>query len=480
MNRIIMLDYFWDFIFELNKIQNKMNYKKSFFFSVLFIVLFTSCSEPRYAPTLKTISVEAPFDMPTISYPDFTACPSFLITDFGAIQGDQKRTSEAIAKAIDAANKVGGGSVIIPKGEWLTGKLHFKSNVNLHIEKDATLLFSDNPTDYLPVVHTTWEGMECYNYSPLIYAYRCKNIAITGEGKLEAKMDTWRKWFSRPRPHMNSLKHLYTMASTNVPVEERIMVNDTANLRPHFIQFNRSENILLEGIKIRNSPFWTIHPYLCKDVVIRGIDVYAHGHNNDGVDPDMTQNILIEDCVFDQGDDAIAIKAGRNQDAWRLNIPTKNLVMRNCVVKKGHQMVAIGSELSGGVENVFVDNCTVAEGASLFHVIFIKTNERRGGYVKNIYVSNVNAGAVRNGVLGIETDVMYQWRDLVPTYERRLTSISDVYLENVHAQEAKFISRILGDKDLPVKNISLKNVTVESLEEGEAPISQNVEVFKIW
>ncbi len=414
--------------------------------------------------------------MPAISYPDFSDCPAFLITDFGAAQGDQQKTSKAIAKAIDAANQIGGASVVIPEGEWLTGTIHFKSNVNLHLQKGAVLLFSDNPKDYLPAVHTTWEGLECYNYSPLIYAFECQNVAITGEGELKARMDFWKNWFSRPAGHMNSLKRLYELAGKGVPVEDRQMVNDTANMRPQFIQFNRSENVLLDGVKITNSPFWTIHPYLCKDVVIRNLQVYAHGHNNDGVDPEMTQNMLIEDCVFDQGDDAIAVKSGRNQDAWRLDTPTRNLVIRNCFVRNGHQLLAVGSELSGGVENVLMDNCAVADGASMFHLVFIKTNERRGGFVKNIYVSNVKADKMREGILGIETDVLYQWRDLVPTYEVRLTPISDVYLENIKANNVKFTYRILGQREMPVKRVGLTNVDADTIRE-ERNIAENLEGF---
>lgn len=250
--------------------------------------------------------------------------------------------------------------------------------------------------------------MECYNYSPLIYAYQCKNVAITGEGELKAKMDVWREWFDRPKAHMESLKRLYNLAASGVPWEKRQMVNDTSNLWPQFIQFNRCENVLLEGVSITNSPFLVIHPYMSKDMVIRNVKVYAHGHNNDGVDPEMSRNMLIEDCVFDQGDDAIAVKSGRNQDAWRLNTPTKNLVIRNCRVKNGHQLLAIGSELSGGVENVFMDNCRVVDGAELRHLLFIKANERRGGFVNNIYMSNIQAGKIEKGILGIETDVLYQ------------------------------------------------------------------------
>ena len=444
---------------------------------ILLLFLF-SCSNQKPLLLVEKISVNAPFEMPLISIPDFSNCNEFVITEFGAIPGDQEITALAIASAINEANKVGGGTVVVPEGEWLTGKVHFKSNVNLHIQKGAVLLFSDNPEDYLPAVPTTWEGMECYNYSPLIYAYECKNIAITGEGKLKAKMDVWETWFSRPPAHMNSLKRLYNLAAKDVPVEERQMVNDTAHLRPHFIQFNRCENILLEGVTVTNSPFWTIHPYLCKDVVIRNIHVYAHGHNNDGVDPEMSQNMLIENCVFDQGDDAIAVKSGRNQDAWRLNTPTRNLVIRNCTVKNGHQLLAIGSELSGGVENVFMDSCTVADGANMFHLVFIKTNERRGGYVKNIHVSNIFADKMSEGILGIETDVLYQWRDLVPTYERRLTPILDIYLENIEVEDVKFISRILGQEELPVKDIVLNNVKANSILQQDF-IVENVEDFKV-
>ena len=444
---------------------------------LLLIILF-SCNGKLEHVGKQIVEVKSPFDMRAITIPDFKKSKIFDITDFGAVQGEQQKTTEAIENAIDASNRAGGGSVVIPKGEWLTGKIHFKSNVNLHLENGAVLLFSDIPDDYLPAVHTTWEGMECYNYSPLVYAYECQNVAITGEGELRAKMGTWKKWFGRPPAHMNSLKRLYNLASYNHPVEERVMVNDTSHLRPHFIQFNRCQNILIEGVKITNSPFWTIHLYLCKDVVIRNVHVYAHGHNNDGVDPEMSQNVLIEHCVFDQGDDAIAIKAGRNQDAWRLNTPSKNIIIRNVTVKNGHQLVAIGSELSGGIENIFIDRCTVVEGADLRHLLFIKTNERRGGFVKNIYVQNTSSGKIRNGILGIETDVLYQWKDLVPTIERRLTPISDIYMNNVHASNVQFISRIMGQKELPVKNVVLTKVQADSVSLNSY-IDENVQDFMI-
>ncbi len=446
---------------------------------MLLVTLFSiSCTGEHCSIKSIEINVEAPFEMPDIQVPDFSDCKKLLISDFGAVQGDIEKTSKAIADAIFQANKVGGGIVVIPKGEWLTKKIHFKSNVNLHLNEGAILLFSDNPDDYLPAVSSTWEGLECYNYSPLIYAFQCQNIAITGKGMLKAKMDVWTEWFERPKAHMEALIRLYHFGAKDVPVKERQMVGDSAHLRPQFIQFNRCEKILVQGISIHDSPFWVIHPFLSKNIVIRDVKVKAHGHNNDGVDPEMSQNILIENCVFDQGDDAIAVKSGRNQDAWRLNTPSKNIIIRNCTVKNGHQLLAIGSELSGGVENIFMDNCTVTEEAksSLNHLVFIKTNERRGGYVKNIFVKNIKAEKIKSGILGIETDVLYQWRHLVPTYERKLTSIENVLIENIQVSDVQFVSKIMGQAELPVKEVSLKNVTVGKVY-NKRFIHENVEGF---
>jgi polygalacturonase len=452
--------------------------KKARFACLLLVCtgFFYSFEQGGPCVTINEIIVKAPFGSVRIKVPNFSKCIQINITELGAVPGDKEKTSLAIATAIDKASKAGGGVVVIPAGEWLTRKVHLKSNVNLHLNKGAVLLFSEDPTDYLPAVHSTWEGMECMNYSPLIYAYECKNIAITGEGEVKANMVVWQKWFARPSGHMESIKRLYNMAWYFTPVKDRQMVNDTAHLRPQFIQFNRSENILLEGITITNSPFWTIHPYLAKNVVIRNVKVYAHGHNNDGVDPEMSQNVLIQDCTFDQGDDAIAIKSSRAPDGWRLKTPSKNIVIRNCTVKNGHQLVAIGSELAGGIENVFIDSCTVVDGAKLSHLLFIKTNERMGGYVKNIYATNIQSGKIDLGVLGIETDVLYQWRTLMPTYTKRLTPIKNVFLENIKATDVKFVSRILGQKELPIENISLKHVTPGTVQDKKQ-IHENVVNF---
>lgn len=442
----------------------------------------TGCAATPSRPLpQERVRASAPFPMPDISVPDFSASRRFPITDFGAVQGDQQKTSAAIAQAIAAAHAAGSGVVVVPEGVWPTAGIRLQSNVNLHVAKGATLLFSERPQDYLPAVMTSWEGLECYNYAPLVYAFECDNVAITGEGTLQAKLDVWKVWYARPKPHMDALVALYHMAARRVPVAERRMATGAANLRPHFVQFNRCRNVLVEDVSIVDSPFWVLHPYLSRDVVIRRVKVRAHGHNNDGVDPEMSQNVLVEDCEFDQGDDAISVKSGRDQDAWRINVPSRNIIMRNCRVKNGHQLMAIGSELSGGVENVFVDNChfdNAGSGArsTINNILFVKTNERRGGYVKNIHVSNVSATRIAGGVLSVETDVLYQWRNLVPTYERRLTPIEGLHVSNVKVGEAAFVCRIQGEAEMPVKNVSLRGVAVAKV--LEAPVKTvNVQGF---
>ena len=457
--------------------------RRTVLFAGFAVPLLSACARMPFGPRhpQQQVHVSAPFDMPTIAIPDFSASSRFPITDFGADQNDQRKTSDAIAAAITAANAAGSGIVVVPPGTWPTARIHLKSNVNLQLAKGATLLFSEKPADYLPAVLSSWEGLECYNYSPLVYAFECDNVAITGEGRLKAKLDVWREWYKRPKPHMDALVALYKLAARGAPVGERQMTTGVANLRPQFIQFNRCRHVLVEDVSIEDSPFWVLHPLLCRDVVIRRVKIRAHGHNNDGVDPEMTQNVLIEDCVFDQGDDAISVKSGRDRDGWRLGVPSKNIVMRNCRIKNGHQLIAIGSELSAGVENVLVDNCHFdasdsATASTINNLLYVKTNERRGGYVRNIYLYNVSATKVAGGVLCVETDVLYQWKNLVPTYERRLTPIEGLHVSNITVGEAAFVCRVKAEREMPVRTVKLDNIKVRKAL-GEPIVTENVVGF---
>ena len=442
---------------------------KDLFAGLLLVIFFPICSWAE-GVKLQPVEVEAPFPMDSVFLCIFPQ-RDFLITKYGAKAGGKKLNTKAIAKAITACHLVGGGRVVIPKGEWLTGPIHLKSNINLYMEEGAVLRFTDTPSDYLPAVMTSWEGMECYNYSPLIYASDCENIAITGKGVLAPKMDTWRIWFARPQAHMEALRKLYTMASTDVPVEERQMAVGENNLRPHLIHLNRCRNVLLDGFKIRESPFWTIHLYMCKGGIVRGLDVKANGHNNDGIDLEMSRNFLIENCKFDQGDDAVVIKAGRNQDAWRLNTPCENIVIRNCRILKGHTLLGIGSEISGGIRNIYMHDCTAPN--SVMRLFFVKTNHRRGGFIENIYMKNVASGTAQR-VLEIDTEVLYQWKDLVPTYEKRITRIDGIYMDKVNCESADAVYELKGNAELPVKNVQIKNVKVGSVKKFVKKVS-NVE-----
>ena len=367
--------------------------------------------------------------------------------------------ANSIQGEIDAVAAKGGGRVVVSAGEHFSdGPIRLRSNVELHLEEGAKLVFSDDPAKYLPAVPTSWEGVECLNYSPLVYAYGCTNVAITGKGTIAPKMKFWRKWFGREAGHRAATRKLYDWCSFLAPVEERDLTKlPESNVRPHLIQFNRCKDVRLEGFRIRESPFWTIHLYLCDGVVARGLDVYAHGHNNDGIDIEMTKNVLVENCRFDQGDDAIVIKSGRNQDAWRLATPSENIEVRNCTVVNGHVLLGIGSEMSGGVRNVYLHDCVLESEA--FRLFYVKTNERRGGFVENIRMENVTAKKVRFGVMDVETDVLYQWRNF-PTHEVRVTPIRNLSMKNVTVEEADRLVHILGDKRLPVDGVSLKDVRV--------------------
>jgi len=412
---------------------------------------------------------EAPFEMPDIAVPVFPE-KYVYINKCGAKQRIAKNhsdsialaasNSQAISRAMEKCNKVGGGHVVIPKGKWLVGPIHFKSNCDLRLEEGSELVFMDEPELYLPAVMTSWEGMECFNYSPLVYAYQCRNVGISGKGKLAPLMGLWKTWFVRPKSHLDGLVKLYNWGAFDAPVEERQIADGTSHLRPHLIQFNQCQNIVLENFSIRESPFWTIHMYRCFGGVARGLDVYAHGHNNDGIDLEMTQNFLVENCTFDQGDDAVVIKSGRNQDAWRVGMPTRNIVVRNCTINKGHVLLGIGSEISGGVYNVYMHDCVAPN--EVYNLFYVKTNERRGAIIDGIWMERIKAGQMKRA-LAIDTDVLYQWRDLVPTYKDSITTIRNLHIKDVFCRKAIAMIELNGDKRLPVENVTVSNIHVDSI-----------------
>ena len=423
---------------------------------LLVLALALLCRGASAQGYLTVTAPEAPFAFEPLEmfvFPD----RDFPITKYGAKPGDARATTAAFAKAMAACHKAGGGRVVVPAGEWLTGPVHFRSFCNLYLSEGSKLVFDDDLSLYYPAVQTSWEGAECMNISPLLYAFECENIAISGPGTLAPRMDFWRTWFDRPDSHIQATRQLYAMCSTQVPAQDRHMEREGVQMRPHLIHFNRCTNVRLEDFKIRESPFWTIHTFMCKDVWAHGLDVYAHGHNNDGIDLEMTQHAVVEDCTFDQGDDAVVIKAGRNQDGWALDMPTQDIVIRNCKVVQGHCLLGIGSEMSGGVRRVYMHDCHSTD--QVYRLFYIKTNHRRGGFIEDVTVENVSATRMLR-VFEIDTDVLYQWRDIVPTFETRITRISGITIRNANAEQAEAVYQIRGDEREPVDGVRIENVHV--------------------
>ena len=385
----------------------------------------------------------------------------FNIADYDA-KGDGFKCTTAFAKAIALCAEAGGGRVVVPKGRWFSGAIRLRSNVELHLEEGSEILFSQDPADYLPAVHTSWEGMECCNYCPLVYAYCCTNVAITGSGTLRAfegewKDTRWYPWVLQENGICAARRQLYDWGAKEVPVEERqIWKMENAHTRPQFVQFNRCKGVRWEGFKVRNSPFWTLHLYMCDGATVRGLDVYAHGNNNDGIDIEMCRDVLVEACTFDQGDDGVVIKSGRNRDAWRLHTPTENVLVRNCRIINAHTIFGIGSEISGGVRNVRMENCAADKVARM---VYIKTNHRRGGFVEGVSVENVRCREAAESVFEIATDVLYEWAKM-PEYETKLTRIGNIDLRNISCGKTLWGVKIFGDRRLPPRDIRLADLRI--------------------
>jgi polygalacturonase len=411
-------------------------------------------------------SVEYPRILARIVPPKFPK-KDFTITKYGAKADGVTDSTDAFRKAIDECNKKGGGRVVVPAGEFLTGAIHLKSNVNLHVSKGATIKFSRDPKKYLPVVFSRWEGMELMNYSPFIYAYEQTNIAITGEGTLDgqSKEGFW-KWHGNPKyggdPKVISQKpdraKLYEMMDKGVPVAERIFAEGTY-LRPQFIQPYKCKNVLIEGVKIIDSPMWEIHPVLCENVTIRKVWISTHGPNNDGCDPESCKDVLIEDCYFDTGDDCIAIKSGRNADGRRLNVPTENIIVRGCTMKDGHGGITVGSEISGGVRNLFAENCKL-DSPNLDHALRVKNNASRGGLLENFYFRNITVGQVAHAVITIDFN-----------YEEGAKGgftpvVRNYVVENLTSGKSKYAMDAQGFENAPIYGIQIKNSTFNNVADG--------------
>ena len=414
-----------------------------------------------------------PLILASVLASDVAGAREVSVCDYGA-KPDGTKCTAAFAQAFTACAEAGGGRVIVPAGCWFTGTIHFKSDCELHLQEGAELLFSDDPKDYLPAVRVAYEGVECCNYSPLVYAYGVTNVAITGKGTLRAEHARWYAWHWPTEEQDAAKRKLYFKWSVEgVPVEKRVMTDiRKSNLRPQFIHFNRCRNVRIEGVRIRESPFWCIHAYGCDGVVVRNVDVCAHIHNSDGIDLEMTKNALVEGCTFCQGDDAICIKAGKNADGRRVGIVSENIEVRDCEIKAGHQLLAIGSEVSAGIRNVWLHDCRMT-GATL-NGLLVKTNRERGGFVEDIRFERVTAEHLEGALLAIDANTYYS--DPEPGVEIVRTRIRNVVVRNVSAETASRIYSVMGDPALPIENVTVENASVSN-PMGLENVAENISGF---
>jgi len=374
----------------------------------------------------------------------------FDITKFGARAGAD--SSSAIRAAITACAQAGGGRVVIPPGEFLTAAIHLRSRVELHVSQGATLRFSRDPKDYLPVVFSRWEGTECMNYSPFIYAFEQTDIAITGSGVLDGQADA-EHWWPWKKLGAADRKALQTTAENGTAVKDRVF-GEGHYLRPQFIQPYRSNNVLIEDVTIRNSPMWEIHPVLSRNVTVRNVKIDSHGPNNDGCDPECCSDVLIEGCTFDTGDDCIAIKSGRNADGRRIAAACENLIVRNCVMKDGHGGVSIGSEISGGVRNVFVSDCRMSS-PHLDRALRIKTNAQRGGVIENIWFRKVTVGEVATDA--IQIDFYYEEAEAGPFKP----VVRNIRISDVTCAKSTDALSLRGFASSPIHDVRVSRCTFE-------------------
>lgn len=409
--------------------------------------------EESYMPLVGIEKINPPFEMPQPERPVIPA-GVFDVKDYGAVGDGKTPDTKAFADAIKACAEAGGGTVLIPEGTYFTGPIHLKGNINLHVHKSATLIFSDRPADYLPAVLTRWEGMECMSFSPLIYARDCENVALTGKGIIDGNGQSW--WHWKKGQHITA-ERLYEACLKEPDPAKRIFADTADVLRPPLVQFFNCSNVLVEGPEFRSGPMWTIHPVRCENLIVRDIRVITSGPNNDGVNPDGCRNVLVEHCYFDTGDDCVTLKSGINEEGWRIGKPTENVVIRHIETRRGHGGVVIGSDMSGGVRNVYAHHCTF-NGTE--RGLRIKSMKGRGGIVENIWFEDVEMDSIVGQAVQLN---MYYQSSTFPPAGDSLPLFRNIFIRNVHCGYAGWQAiNILGRPDLAIQNVQVENFRAHS------------------
>lgn len=373
------------------------------------------------------------------------------ISDFGAVSGGKVSNTEAIARAITSCADQGGGKVVVPPGVWLTGPVKLKSNIDLEVQAGAELRFDPDPEDYLPVVFSRFEGIEYYNFSPPVYASNCDNIAITGQGELNGQGQI--KWWALPGTL--SEPQLYAMGEKNIPVAQRVFGKAADGLRPAFIEFVNCDVVKVAGLKIVNGPMWTIHPLYSQNITIKNVDIEtAAGRSTDGVAVDSSRNVLVENSVFDTGDDAIVLKSGRDADGRRVGKPTENVVALDNHIINAHGAFTIGSEMSGGIQNVLVQNTSIDKAKYGFRA---KSNSDRGGTVENIWMENTTASELTTAAIQLN---MFYEQNVVSQKDQHPPVFQNINITGFDCKDSADSINLLGLPGSHMKNINLENITV--------------------
>ena len=433
----------------------------------------------------ESIYENLPFNMPKVeqpAFPDYTV----NIVDFGAKGDGIVLNTKAINDAIKAVNAKGGGKVIIPEGLWLTGPIELLSNVNLYTEMNALVLFTDDFEAY-PIIKTSFEGLDTRRCQSPISAWNAENIAITGHGVFDGSGDSWRPvkkgkltagiWY----PTAGALKGAMATKDFNNP--EGINTDEEWNeirpwLRPVLLNIVKSKKVLLEGVTFKNSPSWCLHPLSCEHITIHNVKVFNpwYSQNGDALDLESCKNALIVNNIFDAGDDAICIKSGKDEDGRRRGEPCQNVIVKNNTVLHGHGGFVVGSEMSGGVKNVYVTDCTFL-GTDVG--LRFKSTRGRGGVVEGIYIHNINMIDIPHEALlfdlfyggkgaGEETedDLEGRMKSSVPPVTEKTPAFRDIHITNVTCKNVGRAMFFNGLPEMPIRNVHVKDVVVTDAKQG--------------
>jgi len=499
-------------LYTTHLIMMKMKYLFPAVMLILTVIAASSCNSSQSESKYGHLYKDLPFEMPVISAPTF-ADNDVLITDFGGVGDGIFLNTQAFAKAIDALSEKGGGRLVVPSGVWFTGPIVFKSNINLHLEDQAIILFSPDKSLY-PLIETSFEGLDTRRSQSPISGSNLENVAITGKGAIDGNGHHWRPlkkqkvsesfWkratanggvFKRDDYWMPSAQYLYgdSISDMNVPRnlktdEEWESVKDF--LRPVMVSFRECKNVYLQGVIFQNSPAWNIHPLMCENVIIDGVQVRnpSYAQNGDGLDLESCKNAIIVNSTFDVGDDGICIKSGKDEDGRKRNRPCENVIVDNCTVFKGHGGFVVGSEMSGGVRNVSVTNCQFL-GTDVG--LRFKSKRGRGGVVENIYISNISMFDIATEPLLF--DLYYGGKSAVEVLEgeaepvetkfepvdETTPSFRNIYVKNISCSNARRAMYFNGLPEHNIDNINIENVTIHSEIGAELIESENIKLKNV-